>query len=100
MRVFFNHNETRGAAFQDDRKKENIPESRIHDIIHMYYIWKDYEVIDEILKYKITKMNKKADIKDLALWQIGFGRKFCNTLFKYTSDKITDWDEKAQVENY
>ena len=76
-------------------KKEDIPETRMHDIIHMYYIWKDYPVIDEILKYKVTKMKPNTNIKYMDLWQIGFDRKLCNQLFKYTTDKINDWDEKA-----
>jgi hypothetical protein len=100
LEVVLYHNETRGAEFKDDREKDDIPERRIHDIIHMYYIWKDYSVIDEILTYNITKMNPKANIKDMHLWNFGFGRQFCNKLFKYATDKIKDWDEKAQIENY
>ena len=45
-------------------------------------------------------MKQKANIKDMALWQVGFGREFCNKWFKYTIDKIKDWDEKAQIETY
>ena len=36
------HNERRGDEFKDDREKE----SGIHDIIHMYYIWKDHSAIE------------------------------------------------------
>jgi hypothetical protein len=72
----------------------------IHHIIQMYYVWKDYSVIDEILKYKLTKMNSEATIKSMDLWEIGFGRKFCNKLFKYTPDKIVDFDESMARTEY
>jgi hypothetical protein len=92
--------DTRAAEFKDDRKAEDIPETRIHFIIQMYYIWKDYEAIDEIQKYKIIKMKKKTNIKNMELWHIGFGKRFCNNLFKYTDDKIKNWNEQAETENY
>ena len=62
----------------------------------MYYTWKDYEVIDEILSYKLTKMNRKANIKHMELWHIGFGKRFCTSMFKYVDDKIKDWNEKSR----
>ena len=94
------HNEDRSGEFKDDREKKDIPESKIMYIINLYYTWRDYSVIDEVLKHKITKMNSKADIKTMDLWDIGFGRIFYNKLFKYSRDKITDWDEKASKDNY
>ena len=94
------HNEDRSGEFKDDREKKDIPESKIMYIINFYYTWKDYSVIDEVLKYEITKMKSKADIKTMDLWDIGFGRIFYNKLFKYSRDKITNWDEKASKDNY
>ena len=94
------HNEDRSGEFKDDREKKDIPESKIMYIINLYYTWKDYSVIDEVLKYEITKMKSKADIKTMDLWNIGFGRIFYNKLFKYSRDKITNWGEKASKDNY
>jgi len=94
------HNEERGVEFKHNLDKDEIPEKLIHDIVNMYYVWKDYSVIDELLKWKITKMNSKANIKSMDLWEVGFGRKFCNKLFKYTQDKIVDFDEKMAKSEY
>ena len=49
---------------------------------------------------EIRQVHTTAEIKDMALWDIGFGRRYCNKLFKYTTDKITDWNDKARQENY
>ncbi len=94
------HNETRHGQFKDDRPKDKIPKTKIEFVIHLYYVWKDYSALDEILDYKIHEIDKTADIKDMELWDIRFGRRYCNKLFKYTTDKISDWNRKAEQENY
>ena len=93
-------NDVRSAQFKDDRTADNIQKIIIHFIIQMYYIWKDYEVIDEILSYKLTKMDSTANITNMELWHIGFGKRFCTNMFKYADDKIKDWNDKAKKENY
>ena len=107
-KVVYNNEDRSGEFKHDDiitwdaeeNKYNGILKSKIMYIINLYYTWKDYSVIDEVLKHKITKMNSKANIKTMDLWYIGFGRIFYNKLFKYSRDKITNWDEKASKDNY
>jgi hypothetical protein len=94
------HNETRHGQFKDDRPKDKIPKTKIEFVIQMYYIWKDYSALDEILDWEIHEIDRTADIQDMELWDLRFGRRYCNKLFKYTTDKIIDWNDKASKENY
>ena len=76
------HNETRHGQFKDCIPEDKIPKTKIEFVIQMYYIWKDYSALDEIVDYKIHQIDKTAGIAKMKLWQIGFGRKFCNKLLK------------------
>ena len=94
------HNETKHGQFKDDRPKDKIPKTKIDFVIHLFYIWKDYSALDEILGYDIHEIDKTADIKEMDLWDIQFGRRYCSKLLKCTRDRISDWNVKSEKENY
>lgn len=90
------HNETRHGQFKDNRLMDKIPKTKdkiIEFIIHLYYIWEDYSALDEILDDKIHEIDKTADIREMSLWDIRFGRRYCNKAFEYTRDRTSDWNE-------
>jgi len=94
------HNETRHGQFKDDRPKDKIPNKKIEFVIHLYYIWRDYSALDEILDYKIHEIDDTADIREMNLWDIQFGRRYCSKVFKCTRDRISDCDVNFEEENY
>jgi hypothetical protein len=66
------HTEVRHGQFKDDHTKENIPDSKVYLLIQMYYIWKDYNVIDEIIDWNFHEIDRTANIKDMELWDVFF----------------------------
>ena len=62
------YKDVRSAEFKSEVTENLISKKQIYYIIQMYYIWKDYQVIDEILSYKLTKMDNTANIKK---WNYG-----------------------------
>ena len=93
------YHENRAGEFKSDQTKDEIPMRRLHEIIHMYYAWKDYLSIFKIVSVSIQLLDDTLDIKEMKLWDM-FGRKFCNKLFKYSVDRIDEFDEQARIQNY
>ena len=90
------HDETNHGQFKDDRPEDKVPKTKIEFVIHLYYIWKDYSALDEILEYKIHEIDRTADIKEMDLWDIRSGRRYCSKLLKCTRDGISDWNKKRR----
>ena len=92
--------ENRAGQFRSNKSFDKVNNLKTaQSISHLFYFWKDYSALDEILEFKITHIDSKANIKDMALWAMGFNnRQYCNQFFNYTKDLIINWNDFAELE--
>ena len=50
-------------------------------VCRLYYFWKDYSALDELLDFKITHVDVTVNIKDVDLWAICLNRQYRNWFF-------------------
>ena len=108
-RVRYNENgqvlyatEQKAGQFRSDKPFDKVNNWKTAQrVCQLFYFWKDYSALDEILDFKITYINSKANIKDMALWAFGFNnRRYFNKFFNYTKDLIINWNDYAELENF
>jgi len=94
--------EEKSGQFRSDKPLDKVNNWKTAQrICHLYYFWKDYSALDEILDFKITQLNSNAKIMDMELWAFGFNnRQYSNRFFNYTKDLIINWNDNAELENF
>ena len=94
--------EQRAGQFRSDKPFDKVNNWKTaQHISHLFYFWKDYTALDELLEFKITHIDSKANIMDMALWAFAFNnRQYCNKFFNYTKDLVINWNDHAELENF